>query len=210
MFSVHYYNYFGDAWDMNNYQVVRFSSEYGFQALPSMETLISAAESDEDLKLGSSFLKARQHLSGGDSYIKSLIRNNLIIPKGNNSRKDLENLVYLSQVDQAVSIKTETESHRQWKSSLDSDNRGLSSGALYWQLNDVWQAPSWSSIGKKKSFDSDDYFFAFWFGINKFHKVSYFNFEFLRVFRFWWTLEDIALLCKKFLCSCSCFYKIIS
>ena len=81
--------------------------------------------------------------------MKNLIGHNLIIPESNNSRRDLEDYVYLSQINQAVSIKTETESYRQCKSSLNSIGEGLTAGALYWQLNDVWAAPTWSSIGKK-------------------------------------------------------------
>lgn len=135
---------------MNHYPRARFSSEYGFQSWPSMESLISAAEFEEDLKLDSEFLNHRQHLPGGDGFMKLLIEKNFIIPKSNNTRRDLEDFVYLSQINQAVSVKAETEFYRQGKSTLESNNEGYTRGALYWQLNDVWQAPSWSSIGMEK------------------------------------------------------------
>jgi len=43
----------------------------------------------------------------------------------------------------------QTEWYRKHRSTLLRDGRGLTMGALYWQLNDVWQAPTWSSIGNK-------------------------------------------------------------
>lgn len=46
------------------------------------------------------------------------------------------------QITQAMAIKTETEFYRQ------SQTDWYTMGALYWQLNDVWQAPSWSGIGR--------------------------------------------------------------
>jgi beta-mannosidase len=49
--------------------------------------------------------------------------------------------VYLSQISQAIALKTETEVYRSGKG-----NFMNTMGALYWQLNDVWMAPSWSSI----------------------------------------------------------------
>jgi len=44
-------------------------------------------------------------------------------------------------------MKTEVELYRRKQSVLDADADGLTMGALYWQLNDIWQAPTWSSIG---------------------------------------------------------------
>lgn len=46
------------------------------------------------------------------------------------------------QITQAMAMKAETEFYRQ------SQADWYTMGALYWQLNDIWQAPSWSGIGK--------------------------------------------------------------
>lgn len=51
------------------------------------------------------------------------------------------------QVMQAQCVKTQTEFYRRSRSEL-IGGLGNTMGALYWQLNDIWQAPSWSSIGK--------------------------------------------------------------
>lgn len=56
-------------------------------------------------------------------------------------------LLFFSQISQAMSIKTQSEHYRRHQSELLSDGRGLTMGALYWQLNDIWQAPTWASIG---------------------------------------------------------------
>ncbi|XP_051901716.1 beta-mannosidase isoform X2 [Pristis pectinata] len=51
----------------------------------------------------------------------------------------------LERVMQAQCIKVQTEFYRRSQSEV-IDGKGLTMGALYWQLNDIWQAPSWSSI----------------------------------------------------------------
>lgn len=52
------------------------------------------------------------------------------------------------QVTQAQCVKTQTEFYRRSQSEI-IEGKGRTMGALYWQLNDIWQAPSWSSIGEQ-------------------------------------------------------------
>lgn len=52
------------------------------------------------------------------------------------------------QVMQAQCVKTQTEFYRRSQSEI-IEGKGRTMGALYWQLNDIWQAPSWSSIGER-------------------------------------------------------------
>ncbi|KAB7495340.1 hypothetical protein Anas_06920 [Armadillidium nasatum] len=54
--------------------------------------------------------------------------------------------IYLSQVEQAVAVKTETEFYRRGFNVIYSNGEGYTSGALYWQLNSIWPTASWSSI----------------------------------------------------------------
>ena len=53
----------------------------------------------------------------------------------------------MHQVYQAVSLKVETETYRRRQQPADPDTgEGLTMGALYWQLNDIWPGVSWSSL----------------------------------------------------------------
>ena len=45
-------------------------------------------------------------------------------------------------------MRTETEHYRRWQNRLDDQGQGHTMGALYWMLADIWQAPTWASIGK--------------------------------------------------------------
>lgn len=109
--------------------------------------MATAARTAKDLSIDSDFVKHRQHLPLGNQLMQLLILKNFVVPRTNDSVRDFANYVYLSQINQAVSIKIETEGYRQLKSEVNSVGEGMTMGALYWQLNDVWQAPSWSSIG---------------------------------------------------------------
>ncbi|XP_076638537.1 beta-mannosidase isoform X1 [Colletes latitarsis] len=144
--DVHYYNYINNGWDMHQYPCTRFASEYGFQSLPSIYTILPVAETIADLNIDSDFMKHRQHLSLGTIFMRVLISKNLKIPEIQNSTRNFLNFIYLSQINQAVSVKVQTEFYRQSMSELNELGEGMTMGALYWQLNDVWQAPSWSSI----------------------------------------------------------------
>ena len=59
---------------------------------------------------------------------------------------------------QAQAFKVQTEHYRRYGYQVAADGSGLTMAALYWQLNDVWSAPSWASIGKVAAvkFNYDD------------------------------------------------------
>lgn len=91
-------------------------------------------------------MEFRQHHPGGNTQNLALIQQQLQLPD-NESSNYVAAVIYFSQILQAQAIKTETEHYRSFKGRLDTSGRGNTMGALYWQLNDVWVAPTWSGIG---------------------------------------------------------------
>lgn len=85
-------------------------------------------------------IKHRQHYPLGMLAITNLVKMQFSIPPPN-SENFISSLIYLSQLTQAMAVKTETELYRSLR-----NTEHHTMGALYWQLNDVWVAPSWSAI----------------------------------------------------------------
>ncbi|XP_049964319.1 beta-mannosidase isoform X2 [Schistocerca serialis cubense] len=143
--DVHYYNYMLDGWDPNIYPVPRFASEYGFQSLPSFYTIMSVSE-PTDWSVDSDLMQNRQHHLGGYQEMVIEMNKHLPLPVNYSTEENFHTYIYFSQINQAMSTKVQTEHYRRWRSSLKESGEGYTMGALYWQLNDVWEAPSWSSI----------------------------------------------------------------
>ncbi|XP_060536178.1 beta-mannosidase [Cylas formicarius] len=143
--DVHFYNYNLDPWNSNFYPVPRFCSEYGYQSLPDIDTLLTATNNTADLQITSDFMDHRQHHPDGNNEMKLLIDLNLQLPS-DSSENYYKAYIFYSQIYAAQSIKVESEHYRRYRSILDDQGRGYTMGALYWQLNDVWVAPTWSSI----------------------------------------------------------------
>ncbi len=109
----------------------RFCSEFGYQSFPSVEGIRTYAAPDE-FNVTSPVLEHHQRHPRGNSIITENMTRYIRFPEG------FENFVYLSQVQQAIAIKTAVEHFR----SL----RPVCMGAIYWQLNDLWPVCSWSSL----------------------------------------------------------------
>jgi beta-mannosidase len=113
-------------------------SEYGFQAMPGMATMAEFAGpkvSDPQ----SPVMKAHQKfLAGeGNSRLAFYLDARLRPPQGSGPAR-LADFAYLTQVNQMQAIDMAARHHRACAP--------VTMGSLYWQLNDVWPAISWSSI----------------------------------------------------------------
>lgn len=109
----------------------RFVSEFGYQSFSSEEVLGKAVRS-EKLNPTAPELEYRQRHPRGNKLIVRRMTDNFRFPF---SSKDF---IYLSQIQQGLAMKTAIEHWRRLKP--------YCMGTLYWQLNDVWPAISWSSL----------------------------------------------------------------
>lgn len=131
--DAHYWGVWHDEepFEVLNHKVPRFMSEFGFQSFPSWET-IESFTLPEDRRLDSPVMLNHQKHPRGNALIARYMKRDLNVPA------DFESFVYLSQVLQADGMRLGLEAHRR--------NKPYCMGTLYWQLNDVWPAASWSSI----------------------------------------------------------------
>ncbi|XP_065692153.2 beta-mannosidase isoform X1 [Patagioenas fasciata] len=142
--DTHFYDYSSDCWNWTVYPKTRFASEYGFQSWPSFST-IEKVSSVEDWSYTSNFSLHRQHHEDGNDQMLQLVGHHFKLPQSTDPIKKFKDTIYLTQVMQAQCVKTETEFYRFSQSEI-VKGEGHTMGALYWQLNDIWQAPSWASL----------------------------------------------------------------
>jgi len=110
-------------------------------------TLFNATDKSKDGFWGSDMMNFRQHHPNGQREMALQIRMHLPLPDDyNKGSAAFEYVLYLAQVTQSMSIKTETEVYRRRMDKLQPNGEGHTMGALYWQLNDVWPGASWASI----------------------------------------------------------------
>ncbi|GIK71811.1 MAG: beta-mannosidase [Chloroflexota bacterium] len=112
-------------------QYPRFMSEFGFQALPPLDTIRTYAD-EADWNMTSYIMEHHQKNAAGNGLMLAQMTENYRMPK------DFPSMVYMSLVLQAEGIRFGVE---HWRRCMD-----RVSGALYWQLNDCWPVASWSSI----------------------------------------------------------------
>lgn len=142
--DTHFYSYTHDCWDWSSFPRTRFASEYGFQSWPSLSTLKQVSIED-DQKYDSAFSSHRQHHDDGNQQMLQQAALHYHLPNSTDGNKRYSDTLYITQVMQAQCVKAQTEFYRRSRSET-IEGKGMTMGALYWQLNDIWQAPSWSSI----------------------------------------------------------------
>jgi beta-mannosidase len=131
--SQHYWGVWHGKDPMSNFatKIGRFNAEYGFQSFPEYVTLATFADK-KDWNLYSEVMKHHQKSYVGNGMIEK--QSDLLYGK----TTDFEQFVYFSQLTQAYAVSTAVAGHRL--------NAPRCMGTLFWQLNDCWPAPTWSSI----------------------------------------------------------------
>jgi beta-mannosidase len=111
-------------------RVPRFMSEFGFQALPPMETVEAFTEEGDRSLFNPMFLVHQKHPIGNE-LITEYMERDYPVPSA------FADFLYVSQLLQARGMRTAFEAHRR--------AMPRTMGTLYWQLNDTWPVVSWSS-----------------------------------------------------------------
>ena len=131
--DAHYWRVWFNDYDFEAYRNVhaRFCSEFGFQSFSSEEVARTfSAASPLDWQ-ADDFLYHQKAHRGNEKIVDTF-------PRYFRKPKDTPGVLYLSQVQQALAIKTGVEF---WRTL-----RPWCMGTLYWQLNDNWPVASCSSI----------------------------------------------------------------
>ncbi|CEF66024.1 Beta-mannosidase [Strongyloides ratti] len=142
--DIHYYNDFSNLWNTSTFLIPRCSTEYGIQSYPDPETMKRYL--GMDYKPFNNKLLSRQHHNLGEIALQALILGHFKINFNYTYNDYLPRFTYLTQVHQAIAIEKQSLHYRSWRSKINSEGKGHTMCAMFWQLNDVWAAPSWSSI----------------------------------------------------------------
>ncbi len=131
--DMHFWSVWHENRDFEHYYDVkpRFCSEFGFQSFPTMHDIRRFAAPSEWNAM-SPVMEWHQRDPAGNGRIVETMTRYFRMPSG------FADFLYLSQLQQALAIETAV---RFWRSL-----KPHTMGTIYWQLNDVWPAVSWSSL----------------------------------------------------------------
>lgn len=131
--DTHMWNVWHGQKPLNYYRTrpTRFCSEFGLESLPSMDAIRQFAE-EKDYNITSEIFNAHQKCKSGNRKMLFYLLEKYYEPE------NFEDMIYMTNLIQKECIADATEHWRR--------NRGRCNGSLFWQFNDCWQAPSWSSV----------------------------------------------------------------
>ena len=129
----HYWGVWHGSDPMSDFatKIGRFNAEFGFQSFPEFSTL-EEFSTVKDWNLNSAVMKHHQ---------KSYVGNGMILKHAKRlfgKPRNFEEFVYFSQLTQAYAVTSAISGHL-----LDAPR---CMGTLYWQINDCWPGPTWSSM----------------------------------------------------------------
>ena len=146
--DVHFYDYNSDCEDYTIFPEAKFVSEFGYQAHASY-LAYQPVTLPEDRHKDSEFLQYRQRHENGNEQIEAMISKHFTLPVSCGSEIEeskplgtFDQYLYLNGIQQGRCYETALNRWRQLRSS----STAVTMGILYWQLNDIWEGPSWSSM----------------------------------------------------------------
>lgn len=131
--DMHFWSVWHESKDFEHYHTVkpRFCSEFGFQSYSSATVARLYCDADQLNPTAPQFEHHQKNV-GGNSRILETMARYFRMPTA------VEDLLYLSQLQQALAIKIGVEGWRRL--------RPRCMGTIFWQLNDVWPVASWASL----------------------------------------------------------------
>lgn len=150
-----YYNYDAkEAFNSADYPIGRFANEFGYHSMPSLQTWQQAVD-EKDLHFNSSTIMLRNHhypagspgthnysnSSKGMAEMTIAVELYYPIPDKQDPIANFSSWCHATQLFQADMYKSEIQFYRRGSGMPE---RQL--GSLYWQLEDIWQAPTWAGI----------------------------------------------------------------
>lgn len=150
-----HYNYAASqAFNISTYPQGRFANEFGFHSMPSLDSWRPVLPEDE-LYFNSSTIQLRNHHypAGGlstDNFANSTkgmgemtIAAQMYYPVPNKTEPlaNFSSWIHTTQVFQADYYKSQIQFYR-----AGSGRPERQLGSLFWQLEDIWQAPTWAAI----------------------------------------------------------------
>ncbi|KAJ7098504.1 family 2 glycoside hydrolase [Mycena belliarum] len=148
------YNYYAPSlFDITSYPVGRFADEFGFHSMPSALTWAGAAPPDQQFYESETVVNHNRHVpfgATGDAAALSrmgiaemtdAVRLYLPAPDKRDAGANFTAWCWSTQVVQADDIAHQIAFYRRG-----SGRRERQMGALYWMLNDLWAAPTWSAV----------------------------------------------------------------
>ena len=141
-----YYFYFTNTLDVKSHPLSRFVIEQGYLSIPDVDSWMTVTDDVTNLYQDGIFVEHRHHSNLGAYNLLTTIVPQLDI----SNHKEYKMFIFYSQIVQALSVKLGVEYRRSFMARVTSSGEGYSMGILFWSLNDVWVAPSWSAIGNSR------------------------------------------------------------
>ncbi|KAI0010761.1 glycoside hydrolase family 2 protein [Xylariaceae sp. FL0662B] len=150
-----HYNYdAAQAFNISSYPVGRFANEFGFHSMPSINSWKQAV-AEEDLSFNSSTVVLRNHhypagglnttnfknASMGMAEMTIAAQMYYPVPSKTDPLANFSAWCHTTQIFQADFYKSQIQFYR-----AGSGRPEHQLGSLYWQLEDIWQAPTWAGI----------------------------------------------------------------